>query len=238
MARLPEPERLKLLDELEKRYNQPRSAYLFHRKKYAWLLVVKGALFIKRALDIIVSVTMMLLLAPFLLIIALIIKMDGGPVFYTVKRVGKYGEEFDFPKFRSMRVHADKEKSTLDSHHKSPKTFKMKKDPRITPIGRFIRKFSLDELPQLWNVLKGDMTLVGPRPPLPQEVQLYTIEERRRLDITPGLTGLWQVSGRSDVAFPEQVRLDLEYIESQSLWLDFIILLKTIPAVIFGRGAY
>ncbi len=238
MARLPEPERLRLMEELERRYNQPRSAYLFHRKKYAWLFVVKGALFIKRALDIIVSFSMLIVLSPILLLIALIIKLDGGPVFYVAKRVGKYGYEFDFPKFRSMKVDADTQKSSLESDHANPKTFKMRKDPRITPIGRFIRKFSLDELPQLWTVLKGDMTLVGPRPPLPQEVQLYTLEERRRLDITPGLTGLWQVSGRSDVAFPDQVRLDLEYIESQSLWLDFIILLKTIPAVIFGKGAY
>jgi lipopolysaccharide/colanic/teichoic acid biosynthesis glycosyltransferase len=114
----------------------------------------------------------------------------------------------------------------------------MKQDPRITPVGRIIRKFSIDELPQLWCVLKGDMSLVGPRPPVPKEVALYTLKDRRRLNTTPGITGLWQVSGRSEVAFPEMVELDVQYIQSQSFWLDLKILLKTIPAVLKGEGAY
>jgi lipopolysaccharide/colanic/teichoic acid biosynthesis glycosyltransferase len=114
----------------------------------------------------------------------------------------------------------------------------MKKDPRVTWIGRIIRKVSIDELPQLWNVLKGDMSLVGPRPPVPKEVELYTLSDRRRLDIIPGITCIWQVSGRGDIAFDEQVQLDVQYIESQSFWIDIKILLKTIPAVLTGKGAY
>lgn len=237
MAKLPEKERFELLDELERRYNEPRSSLTLKRKKYAWLFVVKGAYFIKRLVDIAVSSALLVLLSPLFLLIALIVKMDGGPALYVAKRVGRYGQEFDFPKFRTMRVDADKIRAPLLQTN-DPKLFKMRNDPRITPFGRLLRKTSLDELPQLWSTLKGDMSLVGPRPPLPAEVALYTIEERRKLDITPGITGLWQVSGRSDIPFQEQMRLDLAYIESQSLWLDFIILLKTIPAVIFGKGAY
>lgn len=237
MARLPEKERFELLEELEKRYGEPRSSFTLKRKKYAWLLVVKGAYFLKRLIDITISLAMLVLLSPILLLIAFIVKMDGGPAFYVAKRVGRYGQEFDFPKFRTMRIDADQYKANL-MQEKDPKLFKMRDDPRITKFGKILRKTSLDELPQLWTTLKGDMSLVGPRPPLPQEVALYTIEERRKLDITPGITGLWQVSGRSDVPFHEQMRLDLAYIESQSLWLDFVILLKTIPAVIFGKGAY
>jgi lipopolysaccharide/colanic/teichoic acid biosynthesis glycosyltransferase len=114
----------------------------------------------------------------------------------------------------------------------------MKRDPRITWIGRIIRRLSIDELPQLWNVFAGDMTLVGPRPPLPSEVAQYTLRDRRRLDVTPGLTCLWQIGGRSDIPFPQQVQLDIEYIESRSLWLDISILVRTVPAVLLGRGAY
>ena len=117
-------------------------------------------------------------------------------------------------------------------------TFKIKRDPRITWIGRILRKTSMDELPQLWCVLKGEMSLVGPRPPLPEEVSLYILQDRSRLDVTPGLTCIWQVSGRSEIPFSSQVKLDREYIESQSFWLDLKLLLKTIPAVILGRGAY
>ena len=116
--------------------------------------------------------------------------------------------------------------------------FKMKNDPRIIPCGRFIRKASIDELPQLWNVLKGDMSLVGPRPALPREVKQYTLDDRQRLDVIPGITCIWQVSGRSDIPFPQQVQLDLRYIESQSLWLDMCLLVQTIPAVISSKGAY
>jgi lipopolysaccharide/colanic/teichoic acid biosynthesis glycosyltransferase len=155
--------------------------------------------------------------------------------------VGKWGKEFNFPKFRSMVVKADHLQENLiisTQHQAKGKSFKMKHDPRVTPIGHLLRKTSLDELPQLWCVLKGEMSLVGPRPPLPKEVTLYSLEERKRLDVTPGLTCIWQVSGRSEIPFKEQVQLDLNYIESQSLWLDIKLLLKTIPAVLFGKGAY
>jgi lipopolysaccharide/colanic/teichoic acid biosynthesis glycosyltransferase len=238
MSRLPEKERLELMHELEKRYSSPQSSWILKRKKFAWALVVKGAHFLKRFIDIGVSLAFLVALSPLLLIVMLLVKMDGGPVFYIAKRVGKFGQEFNFPKFRTMVPNADKIKQTLKSDQETSKWFKMKNDPRITKLGRFLRKSSIDELPQLWTVLKGDMSLVGPRPPLPNEVALYSLEDRRKLDITPGITGLWQVSGRSDIAFPDQVRLDVAYIESQSVWLDLIILLKTIPAVIFGKGAY
>jgi lipopolysaccharide/colanic/teichoic acid biosynthesis glycosyltransferase len=124
------------------------------------------------------------------------------------------------------------------SHHQDSITFKMKKDPRITWVGGIIRKTSIDELPQIWNVLKGEMSIVGPRPPLPKEVARYTLSDRRRLDVKPGLTCIWQVSGRGDIPFSQQVKLDAEYVESQSLWVDLKILVKTIPAVLLGRGAY
>jgi lipopolysaccharide/colanic/teichoic acid biosynthesis glycosyltransferase len=161
-------------------------------------------------------------------------------VFFWQTRVGRWGREFPFPKFRSMVVNAEQLKAALltENDHGQNVTFKMKRDPRITWIGRIIRKLSIDELPQLWNVLRGDMSLVGPRPPLPQEVAQYTLADRRRLDVTPGLTCIWQVSGRGDIPFPQQVQLDVQYIESRSLWADVKILLQTIPAVLLGKGAY
>jgi lipopolysaccharide/colanic/teichoic acid biosynthesis glycosyltransferase len=139
-----------------------------------------------------------------------------------------------------MLVQAEQKKDELFKNNESKDgvIFKMKKDPRITKIGRFIRKFSIDELPQLLNVLKGDMSLVGPRPPLPEEVNKYSLEDRKRLHIKPGITCIWQVSGRSDIPFNRQVELDKQYISSQSFWKDLLILLKTIPAVITGKGAY
>jgi lipopolysaccharide/colanic/teichoic acid biosynthesis glycosyltransferase len=139
-----------------------------------------------------------------------------------------------------MVVNAEALKDTLLSQnvHKEGVTFKMKKDPRVTWIGGIIRKLSIDELPQLWCVLKGDMSLVGPRPPVPREVAQYSLADRRRLDVTPGLTCIWQVSGRGDIPFPQQVELDVQYIQSQSFWLDIKLLLKTIPAVLLGKGAY
>src|SRR5262249_44805236 len=143
---------------------------------------------------------------------------------------------FAFPKFRSMIPDTDQLKGCLlaQSIHKDSPTFKMHNDPRLTWIGRIIRKLSIDEVPQLWCVLKGEMTLVGPRPPLPQEVIQYTLEQRRRLEVTPGLTCIWQVSGRSNIPFPQQVEMDVEYIETRDLWLDLRILLKTVPAVVLG----
>ena len=143
-------------------------------------------------------------------------------------------------KFRSMYIDAEARKAALLAANESSGgvIFKMKRDPRITKVGRFIRKASIDELPQLWNVLIGDMSLVGPRPALPSEVDQYSLADRRRLEVIPGITCIWQVSGRSDIPFPEQVKLDVQYIESSSFWQDILILLKTVPAVILGRGAY
>lgn len=237
-------ERTRLLDELHNKYaHSPnvKQQILYKRKKYSWLAIVGGTKFLKRLIDIFLSTFLLIILSPLFLIIAIIVKVsDGGPVFYVANRVGKWGTEFRFPKFRSMKIGADSIKKDLlpFSHHKNGVTFKMKHDPRMTLIGKILRKTSLDELPQLWCVLKGDMSLVGPRPPLPEEVALYTFTERRRLDVTPGITCIWQVKGRADIPFKQQVQLDLQYIESQSIWLDFKLLLKTIPAVLLGKGAY
>jgi lipopolysaccharide/colanic/teichoic acid biosynthesis glycosyltransferase len=237
--------RSSLIDELYIRYAKAqgwRKRFTYYRKKYAWILVVAGAKFIKRFIDIVVSLFLLIALLPLFLVIVLLIKLtDGGPVFFVADRVGKWGKEFRFPKFRTMVMGAHAQRSNLRIQSDlgtNSVTFKMKKDPRVTWIGRILRKTSFDELPQLWCVLVGDMTLVGPRPPLPEEVALYHLEQRKRLDVVPGLTCIWQVSGRSEIPFPHQVKLDLQYIESQSLWLDLVILFKTIPAVIFGRGAY
>lgn len=237
-------ERIELFDELYKKYSSRTSfskRFVYWRKKYSWIIIVEGTKFLKRLLDICISLFLLLIFGPLMLLIALLIKCnDGGPILFVTNRVGKWGKEFKFPKFRTMKVGADQMKESLlhKSDFKDEITFKMKQDPRITWIGKILRKTSLDELPQLWCVLKGDMSLVGPRPPLPMEVAYYTIEERRRLDIVPGLTCIWQVSGRSEIPFSKQVKLDIQYIESQSFWLDIKLLLKTIPAVIFGRGAY
>jgi lipopolysaccharide/colanic/teichoic acid biosynthesis glycosyltransferase len=181
-------------------------------------------------------------LSPLFLFCGILIKLTSpGPIFYISKRVGLRGQEFDFPKFRSMFFNADKERNDLDinnQHGKGSITFKMKKDPRVTRIGWFMRRFSIDELPQLYCVLKGSMTLVGPRPPIQQEVDQYTLENRHRLDVKPGITCIWQVSGRAEIPFPIQVKMDLDYVRNQSLLLDIIILFKTIPAVLSGKGAY
>lgn len=195
----------------------------------------------KRLLDIVVATLMLILLFPLFLFVALAIKFtDWGPVLFWQDRVGKHGKLFRFPKFRSMVINAEALKDSLleQNQHGNGVTFKMKRDPRITWIGRFIRRGSIDELPQLWCVLKGEMSLVGPRPPVVREVAHYTLADRRRLDVIPGLTCFWQVQGRSEIPFPQQVELDVDYIESQNLALDIKLLVKTVPAVISGRGAY
>jgi lipopolysaccharide/colanic/teichoic acid biosynthesis glycosyltransferase len=236
--------RLALADELAQRFRTSSTLGMkmrFLRKKYAWLLVTNGTRFIKRAFDVVVSGVTIIAFSPLFILTALLIKLtDGGPVFYWQIRVGQFGREFPFPKFRSMVTNADEVRKKLlqNNDHGDSVTFKMKRDPRITWIGRIIRKLSIDETPQLWTVFNGDMALVGPRPPLPSEVEKYTLRDRRRLDVKPGLTCIWQVSGRADIPFQEQVELDIEYIESQSLWLDFKLLVKTVPAVLLGRGAY
>jgi lipopolysaccharide/colanic/teichoic acid biosynthesis glycosyltransferase len=196
----------------------------------------------KRTLDIVVVAPAFFLLMPLFAAVALAIRLhDGGPVLFWQRRVGRDGVEFDFPKFRSMCVDAETVRQRLlaaNQHGQSGVTFKMKRDPRITPVGRLIRRTSIDELPQLWCVLSGSMSLVGPRPPLPSEVVRYTLDERQRLAVTPGLTCIWQVNGRSEVPFPQQVQMDLDYIRQPSLWADIKLLLKTLPAVVRGRGAY
>lgn len=218
-------------------------------KRTAWRLTVGSTKFAKRAVDVISSGILIIVLSPLILIVAILVRKDGGPVFFKQQRVGYRGREFGMLKFRSMCVDAEEKlKDLLAQNEKSDGiTFKMKDDPRITPIGKFIRKASIDELPQLFNVLRGDMSLVGPRPPLPREVALYSPEDRRRLFAVPGITCLWQigerqgglleVGDRNQIEFPEQVDLDVRYIESQSVWKDMLILLKTVPAVLMGKGA-
>jgi lipopolysaccharide/colanic/teichoic acid biosynthesis glycosyltransferase len=196
----------------------------------------------KRGLDIFLALIALLVLFPLFLIISIAIKLtDRGPVLFWQKRVGKGGVEFDFPKFRSMVTDAERKRRELlsENHHGGEcVTFKIKNDPRITPVGSLLRKFSLDELPQFWCVLKGDMSLVGPRPALPIEVAQYTDYQRGRLAVLPGLTCFWQVQGRANIPFPEQVEMDLKYITERSLLLDIVLLCKTLPAVILARGAY
>ena len=210
-------------------------------KLMLWDVTVDGTKLIKRMFDLFFSSLGILCLSPLFILVALLIKLeDGGKIIYRQIRVGKDGRHFNFYKFRSMVENADKIKAQLEAHNESGDgvIFKMKHDPRITRIGRFIRRFSIDELPQLFNVLTGDMSLVGPRPPLPSEVVQYTLEDRKRLHVVPGLTCLWQIQGRSTISFNDQVKLDKQYIGSQSLWYDFKILLKTIPAIFIGKGAY
>ncbi len=171
-----------------------------------------------------------------MLIVVILIKLTSrGPILFRQERVG-LDRNFIFYKFRTMYANADKKHGELMRKHGI--MFKLENDPRITPLGKFLRKTSLDELPQFFNVLKGEMSLIGPRPPMPEEVALYNKWQKKRLGVKPGITGLWQVSGRSEVSFNEWVKLDVYYIENWSLWLDCQILLKTIVVVLKGRGAY
>jgi len=211
------------------------------RKLLLWRITVRGSYVLKRLFDLIVSAVALIALSPLFLLLAILIRSTSrGPVFFTQTRVGRYGRHFRFYKFRSMYVDAEQRKKELLSRNQSADgvIFKMKDDPRITPVGKILRRTSMDELPQLLNVFYGDMSLVGPRPPLPSEVKLYTIEDRKRLEVKPGITCLWQISGRSDIPFKRQVQLDKEYILSRSLLHDLWILLRTIPAILSGKGAY
>jgi exopolysaccharide biosynthesis polyprenyl glycosylphosphotransferase len=198
------------------------------------------ALLFKRAIDIVISAFALFVLSPLFLLFSLLIKLTSkGPVFYRQTRCGLGGRRFTLLKFRSMVENAHEMLAQLEQHNEvDGPVFKMRNDPRCTTVGRWMRILSLDELPQLWNVLRGDMSLVGPRPPLPQEVDQYEPWQRRRLRIRPGLTCLWALEGRSQLQFERWVRLDLLYIDNWSMWLDFKILLKTIPAVLLGRGAH
>lgn len=194
----------------------------------------------KRLLDIFGSLALLILFSPIFLFVALAIKLTSrGPIFYVSNRVGLCGRIFPFYKFRSMYIDADKRKDQLsEQNEKDGPIFKMKNDPRITPIGRFIRKYSLDELPQLINVFLGHMSLVGPRPPLPKEVEQYDAYMAERLSVRPGLTCYWQIMGRSDLSFEEWMELDHRYLTEMSVWVDLKILLLTPVAVLRGDGAY
>lgn len=194
----------------------------------------------KAAIDRLVALVALLLISPLLLAVAVVIKFeDGGPVLFRQQRVGKAGELFWMVKFRSMVVNAEQRLESLnEANEGAGPLFKMRRDPRVTRVGAFLRRYSLDELPQLVNVLAGEMSLVGPRPPLPAEVAAYGFDAMRRLLVKPGLTGLWQVSGRSDLSWEETVRLDLRYVENWSLAMDAAIVWKTAGAVLGGRGAY
>jgi lipopolysaccharide/colanic/teichoic acid biosynthesis glycosyltransferase len=223
------------------------SAYV-RLKRAAWHVVVNGTYTVKRAIDITVSVVTLIVASPLLAIVAALVRMDGGPVLFGQTRVGLNGEEFTMLKFRSMTVGAEARLGDILAMNEKPQgvTFKMRNDPRVTRIGRFLRKTSLDEVPQFINVLRGEMSLVGPRPALPREVAMYSEADRRRLLAVPGLTCLWQVGeregrlfeigDRNAIDFDEQVSLDVRYIESQSVWRDILLLAKTIPAVLLGKG--
>lgn len=195
---------------------------------------------VKRAFDLLVSLSLLPFMLPIMLLAAVAIKLDSpGEVIFRQERVGKWGRRFTCYKFRSMYTGADAMKAELMAANEADEViFKMKRDPRITRVGYFIRKFSIDELPQLFNVIRGDMSLVGPRPPVPVELESYSFDTFRRLETIPGLTGLQQVSGRSDLPFRRWVALDIEYIRKQSLKKDIKILVKTIPVAILGKGAY
>jgi exopolysaccharide biosynthesis polyprenyl glycosylphosphotransferase len=194
----------------------------------------------KRASDIVLSLAALILLSPLTLLISVAIKLDSpGPILFKQVRVGKGGRRFVFHKFRSMRQGAEGERRQLAARDEvMGATFKIRHDPRCTRVGRFLRRTSLDELPQFYNVLRGEMSLVGPRPAIPSEVEQYQEWHRRRLEVPPGITGLWQVSGRSQLTFDEMCLLDIYYLENWSPLLDLKIALKTIPAVLAGRGAY
>ncbi len=224
----------------ERRFQRTRANQRLRLALSWWVIRTKLMSSLKRVLDVIVAIIAIILTAPIMLITAILIKLESpGPVIFKQVRVGKDGEHFYCYKFRSMYVDAEQRLRELQAKNEADgPVFKMKRDPRVTRVGRVIRKLSIDELPQLFNVLKGEMSLVGPRPALPSEVAKYTYEQIGRLHAIPGITGLQQVSGRSDLDFKRWVELDLQYIAEQSIWKDIEILLRTIPAVLLGRGAY
>jgi exopolysaccharide biosynthesis WecB/TagA/CpsF family protein len=228
--------------KLPLRLNEPSQAWLAARTtRLCRRFGLAAGRVAKRALDAGLAGTLLVALAPLLGTVAVLIRLESpGPALFRQTRVGLHGKPFSMLKFRSMYADAEQRRRALEADNEMAGgvLFKMKRDPRITRLGRLIRRTSIDELPQLWNVLRGDMALVGPRPALPSEVDVYRVTERRRLDAKPGITCLWQVSGRSELAFNEQVRLDVDYIHAQSLRTDLQIMLRTLPAVISGRGAY
>ena len=222
------------------RFRSLQSSQRMRMTLLVWVIRNKLARNLKRILDFVVALAMVMMASPIMILTALAIKLDStGPVLFRQTRVGKWGEQFPCYKFRSMYIDAEQHLNELATLNEADgPVFKIKADPRITRVGRIIRKLSVDELPQLFNVLKGEMSLVGPRPALPREVAQYEYDQIRRLHAMPGITGLQQVSGRSDIDFKRWVELDLQYIAEQSLWKDIQILLKTIPAVLWSKGAY
>ncbi len=256
---------LLILLEINGKFLQARTRGMFHGKVQTVSTQIKTIFPGKRLFDLILVIPALILISPIYFIISLLIRLDSpGPTIYRQKRVGAVPSTnkgradwqdtiFDMYKFRTMYVstdhdphrkfmeayiNGDTEKLTeLQPEVLKTEAFKLTNDPRVTRIGKFLRKFSLDELPQFWNVLEGNMSLVGPRPAIPYEVEMYKPEHFDRLTVTPGITGLWQVSGRTTTTFEEMVRLDLEYIKSQSLWLDLKILILTLPAIISSTGA-
>lgn len=195
---------------------------------------------VKRVFDVLVASALLLVLLPLFICIWIVVRLTSrGPAIYRSERIGLCGQPFQFPKFRSMYLDSDmKLHELLDENEKDGPIFKMKNDPRITPVGRFLRKYSLDELPQLISVLRGEMSLVGPRPPIRREVEQYDEVAMRRLTVKPGITCYWQVMGRSDLSFDKWMELDNKYINEMSFKVDLMIVLKTFPAVIRGKGAY
>jgi len=211
----------------------PAISFSVHGRHARWQFAIK------RGLDVAGALAVLLVTLPVWMIVALAIKLDSpGPIFFIQPRCGRYGRTFPFLKFRTMVTDAEARKAGLRAQNeKSGPVFKMQRDPRVTRVGRILRKYSIDELPQLLNVVAGHMSLVGPRPPVPAEVEKYELDHRGRLSMRPGITCLWQVSGRNEIEFEDWVKLDIEYVERWSLLLDLQILLATFPAVISGRGA-
>jgi len=201
--------------------------------------VPEVGLLLKRALDILISTLVLLVLSPALLLIAIAVKLDSrGPVFYSSERIGKKGRVFRCTKFRTMIRDAENRRAdVMHMNERDGVLFKISNDPRITKLGRFLRKYSVDELPQFFNVLRGDMSIVGPRPPLASEVREYKLSHLRRLDVTPGITGLWQVQARQDPSFDNYISLDVTYIETWSIWLDLKIIARTVGVVFAGTGS-
>jgi lipopolysaccharide/colanic/teichoic acid biosynthesis glycosyltransferase len=196
------------------------------------------ALLIKRVIDVVISAAVLMVIWPLLVLMVLAVRLDSpGPALYCARRVGKKGRTFVCYKFRTMVEDAERLKQQLRTQNeREGPFFKLKNDPRITRVGKWLRKYSLDELPQFWNVLLGDMSLVGPRPHPVDDYEQYALEHLRRLHVTPGVTGIWQVSARQDPSFERNMELDIEYIENWDIWGDFRIMLKTIPAIFRGAG--
>ncbi len=221
-------------------FKSVRSAQRMRLRLVMWAIRHKIQNNLKRIFDFLIASVTLVAVSPLMAVVGAIIKIDSpGPVFFKQERVGKWGETFYCYKFRSMYTDAEERKAELMAQNEADEVvFKMKNDPRVTPVGRIIRKLSIDELPQLLNVIKGEMSLVGPRPPVPIEVAQYQFDQMRRLGAVPGITGLQQVSGRSSLDFKRWVELDLEYIAEQSLAKDIEILARTIPAVLLSKDAY